>query len=167
MGPCPTGWCGHPCTCPESYKHTDESEATAVIGILQKRLTKLAEDKASKEHGKPMVECVTKRAAIKVLRCDHAVYQVDIPLNEFVPNPDPEAINSLSGIYSIYLKDDKFFGADGYDPTALGWVSYEIVNYKGTIALQVVTQSNEHDDMTAYVSLEDGKTFLPQDVLTV
>jgi hypothetical protein len=167
MGPCPTGYCGHPCTCPDAYSHTGASDAKAVIGILQKRLTKLAEDAASKEHGKPMVECATKRVVIKVLRCDHAVYQVDLTLNVFVPNPDPESINSLGGIYSIFKDGDSFRGIDGWVEDAAGYVSYEIVNYKGQIAMQCVTQSNVFEDLTAYVGLEDGKTFLPQDVLTV
>lgn len=165
MGPCPTGYCGHPCTCPSAYDHTQADDAKIVIGILQARLTKLAEDKASKELGEPMVEYATKKAVIKVLRCDHAIHQVDIQLHVFIPNLNPEAINALSGMRSIFKDGDTFTTTQGYDPDAIGWVSYEIVNYKGEVSVQHVTKSTAFPDLTAYISLVDGKTYLPKDVV--
>lgn len=166
MGPCPTGYCGHPCTCPSAYDHTQMDDAKALIDIMQARMTKLAEDKASKEHGAPMVEHATKKVVIKVMRCEHAIYRTDLVLHEFVPNLEPDKINALSGLVSVFKdEDDKFTITHGYDQNAIGWVSYEIVNYKGEVAVQHATQSIIYPDLTAYISLVDGKHYLPKETM--
>lgn len=164
MGPCPTGYCGHPCTCPEAYSHTDASDAKAVIGILQKRLTELGEAEASKKHDEPMVEHTAKTLIIKVLRCDHVTYQVNLELHKFIPHSNPESINSVSGIRSIYKDGDTFTIKSGLDENASGWVRYEIFNYKGDISLQITTTSRAFPDMTAYVSFTDSKIYLPKEI---
>lgn len=166
MNICPTGYCGHPCTCESSYDHTDKSDCKALIGILDRRLTKLAENEASKKHGVPFVEHATKKVVIKIMRCDHAIYKTDILLHEFVPNLKPDEINALSGLASVFKNEaDEFTIANGYDPDALGWISYEIVNYKGEVAIQHSTSSTIYPDLTAYISLSDGKHYLPKETV--
>jgi hypothetical protein len=151
--------------CASSYNHVNATDTKELIGILKKRLTTIAEGVASKDTGEAMVEFATKTAVIKVIRCDNAVHQTNIELHKFTPNLNPEGINALSGMCSILKVGDTFKSKEGYDPDATGWISYEIVNYKGEISVQVVTKSTAYPDMTAYIGFEDGLTYYPKDAL--
>lgn len=162
MGPCPTGYCGHPCTCPSSYDHTDADACNTLIDILSKRLTQLAEDAASKVHKEPMVEYVAKVLSLKALRVHGAMQQVDIELHKFIPRKD--AIYTLSGIRSLHRDGDNFVTQQGHNENAVAHIRYEIVNYYGDVTVCCTTTSAPYE-ITAFVELTDTKTYLPKETV--
>lgn len=160
MSPCPTGWCGHPCTCASAYAHMDQDEAKALKKICEDRIRVLTEEERSKALGEPLKEFPTIEVHIKAIRFSGEILKVHHLLDQVVVKPDSQSIASLSGVLTVVREGDKILFERGSDNSNRNTIRWEVLRYKGEVSVSI--EGTGAID-AAFASLTPSIIHLPED----
>lgn len=162
MSPCPTGYCGHPCTCPEAYDHTQPDDAKALINILQKRLTQLAEMEATKKHGEPMREVDHYELFVVGYELDGVIIKTRQSLGYVIAAPETkENIANLSSLWRVERDNDDLVFQRGAGPDDSVAVRSVILNYHNEVSASVMVERGRQNIEAIYTELVHSKKYLP------
>ena len=164
MGPCPTGYCGHPCTCKSAYDNTDNTECRLLIKILNDRLTDIGVAAATVKHGEPMVAYPTSVVVLKAIYYNYELFKVDHHLHTVVHRDPEKTISTYSGMFSGNLKDGKWVFTSGADRTAQINLRYEIVDYHGEVSVACESVYSGKTTVNGYLGVTPSETYLPKDL---
>lgn len=159
MSPCPTGWCGHPCTCESAYTHMDREEATALNKICIDRIRAINELEKSHLLDEPVKEFETVEVHVKALRFGGEVFKVDHLLSTIILKPGNQTISSLSGILTVIRNGDDIQFKRGCDDGNRNTVRWEILRYKDEVSVCI---EGTGVISGAFATLTKSITYLPE-----